>query len=75
MTRNVMSRRALLLALFAPASAVGAAETDLTPPVTDEGKLNQFAALYNAYVAELRAGKLNLKLWHAVVRAWALLTK
>lgn len=56
-----MTRR---LVLLSPAAAA------TPPPVTDTDKLNEFAELYNGYVAGLRDGKLDLKLWRQVCRAW-----
>lgn len=57
-----MTRR---LVLLSPAA------TEATPPpVTDVDKLNEFAELYNGYAAGLRDGKIDLKLWRQVCRAW-----
>lgn len=37
---------------------------------TDEGRMNEFGGCYNAYVARLRDGVIDLRLWRATVRAW-----
>lgn len=57
-----MTRRLVLLAPTVAAAT--------PPPVTEVDKLNEFAELYNGYVGQLRDGKLDLKLWRQVCRAW-----
>ena len=57
-----MTRRALLFAAVAAPPASGAP--------TSDADLNEFAVQYNAYVAALRGGRVDLKQWPRVVRAW-----
>ena len=61
-----MSRRGLLLAAAAATPGHGAP--------TDDAALNEFAGVYNAYVEQLRAGRVDLKAWQRVDRAWRKLT-
>ena len=66
---NLLRARWLLLAILAVPSLAGP-----TIP-TDERSLNAFAAQYNTYAEQLRAGQIDLKQWQRVVRAWDRLTK
>jgi len=66
-----MTRRAL-------SSLMLLAETpDNAPayPPTDAKKLNEFALCWNEYVRELTEGKVNYKMWRAVISAWAALDR
>lgn len=65
-----MNRRALLLALT-PVAVV--ARDEKVP--TDEAELNEFAGKYNRYVADLRAGRIDLVQWRRVQRAWLKMTE
>lgn len=65
-----MNRRALLLAL---APAVAVARDEKVP--TDESELNAFAEKYNRYVADLRAGHIDLAQWRRVQRSWRKMTE
>lgn len=42
---------------------------DMAVP-TDPQRLNAFVTEYNAYVAKLAEGVVDLKLWQRVVRRW-----
>jgi hypothetical protein len=62
---HVMLRRAFLL-FFVGGAAVARAKVP-----TDDGQLNSFAEHYNAYVLALRDGRIDLRVWARVERAWS----
>ena len=57
-----ITRRLLLFASAAAGPAPGAP--------TSDADLNEFAVQYNAYVAALRGGRVDLKQWQRAMRAW-----
>lgn len=66
-----MTRRALTALMLIPEPPV---EKSVYPP-TDAKKLNEFALCWNEYVHELMEGKVNYKMWRAVISAWEQLTR
>lgn len=58
-----MTRRTLSALLMVPPSGANRLPVDVA-------RLNEFAELYNAYVAALKEFKADTKMWARVERAW-----
>jgi hypothetical protein len=71
-TRRAFLRLAGFLAFVGTGAIARAAKHEREParaPIDDRA-LNAFAAEYNGYVARLKQGVVDLKLWERVTRGW-----